>query len=79
MLICHREIHILSLSTFGPYPDVACPAIRVPVGRDSSVEIDICESRFVASTHIRFTFKYEESIYVYNWRTGKMLAVSTGL
>lgn len=33
----------------------------------------------MASTHIRFTFKYEESIHVYNWKTGKILAVSIGL
>jgi len=32
----------------------------------------------VASTHICFTFKYEEPIRVYNWRTGTALAVCTG-
>jgi len=68
------DIRILSLSTFGPYPDVAHPAIRIPVEQDLAVEIDICGSYFVASTHVRFTFKYEESILVYNWRAGTMLA-----
>jgi len=74
--ICRRDIHILSLSTFKSYPDVVCPKIHIPVGQESSVEIDIHGSRFVASTHIRFTFRYENSIRVYNWRTGRMLAVS---
>jgi len=78
MLTYYRDIRILSLSTFQPYPGVARPTISIPVGQDSSVEIDICGSRFVASTHIRFTFKYEESMHVYNWRTGRMLAVSIG-
>jgi len=71
----YRDVHILSLSTCEPYPDVARPKIFIPVGQDSSIEVDICGSHFVASTHVRFTFKYEESIRVYNWRTGTILAV----
>jgi len=75
MLARCREISILSLSTLEPYPGVANPTILVPVGPDSAVEMDIYESRLVASTHPRLTFEYTESIKVYNWRTGRMLAV----
>ncbi|KAF9651117.1 hypothetical protein BDM02DRAFT_3184831 [Thelephora ganbajun] len=68
------NIHILTLSTFDPYPGVADPTIFIPVGRDSSVEIDIYGSNFVASTHLRLTFKYQDNILVYNWMTGTILA-----
>lgn len=74
-LVPCRDISVLSLSTLDPYPGVAHPTILIPVGQDSALEMDIHGSHFVASTHPRFTFKYEGSIRVYNWETGTMLAV----
>jgi len=56
---------------------VADPTILIPVGLDSAVEMDIYESRLVASTHPRFTFGYSDNIKVYNWKTGRVLAVRT--
>lgn len=70
-----REIRILSLSTLEPYPGVENHTILIPVGQDSAVEMDIYDSRLVASTHPRFTFGYNELIRVYNWRAGTVLAV----
>ena len=56
---------------------MANPTILIPVEQDSALEMDIYDSRLVASSHPRFTFGYEEHVQVYNWKTGRLLAVRT--